>query len=61
MKIKFKKDCTFNGKTYEKNSELEITKEIYYQVWKLNEHGYIYPVNYEKYKRLKNKLKIGEE
>lgn len=60
MKIKFKKKCIFNGKPYEKKSELEITKEIYFEVWKLNEHGYIYPLSYEKYKKLKNKLKVGD-
>lgn len=62
MKVRFKKDCNFKDKKYIANDELEITKDNYYDIWRLNEQGFIYPIEHKEYIKLEKKLnKVGEK
>lgn len=61
MEVKFRKDCNFQEKKYIANEKLEITKENYYDIWRLNERGFIYPIDHKEYIKLEKKLnKVGE-
>lgn len=60
-KIKFKKDCSFNGNLYFVDDELDITTENVKEVWKLNEKGYIFPLTLKEFTKIKKELIKQEE
>lgn len=56
MIVIFKKECFYKNNFYNKGDKLNINDN--HEVWKLNEKGFIEPINI---KNLKNKKDLKEE